>query len=85
MQHGRRRMAKVAVSVDDALLRGAQRRTLEQGTSVNALVRAYLKTHAGGQDVRQSTVEYLLSRSRSRRVKSGSRGRRCTRDEIHDR
>ena len=47
VEHGLRfggiRMANLTLAVDDQLLRQARLRALEQGTSVNALLRDYLE------------------------------------------
>lgn len=39
-------MANLTLSIDDDLLRRARIRALEQGTSVNAVVRSFLHTYA---------------------------------------
>ena len=40
-------MANLTITVDDQMLKKARRRALEQGTSVNALLRQYLGRYAG--------------------------------------
>ncbi len=76
-------MANLTLAVDDQLLRRARLRALEQGTSVNALLRDYLEVFAGLGKARRQAVSELLdmsSRAESRRGDS-----RWTRDQLHDR
>ncbi len=76
-------MANLTLAVDDQLLRRARLRALEQGTSVNALLRDYLEAYAGARRARQEAVSRLLEMS----AQAGSRrgDRRWTRDELHAR
>jgi plasmid stability protein len=76
-------MANLTITVDDELLRRARVRAAQLGTSVNAVLRAYMETWAGAQHERARAVESLLKRSRSSR--SARRGRSWTRDELHER
>lgn len=76
-------MANVTLAIDDDILRRARIRALEQGTSVNALIREYLAAFAGAADERRRAVQDLLTLSRTAR--SGSGGRKWPRDEVHDR
>ena len=76
-------MANLTLAVDDQLLRRARLRALEQGTSVNALLRKYLEAFAGARTARRQAISELLemaSRAESRRG-----NRRWTRDELHER
>lgn len=43
-------MANLTITIDDRLLRQARMRALEDGTSVNAVLRAYLERCAGSGD-----------------------------------
>ena len=76
-------MANLTITIDDQILRRARIRALEQGTSVNALVREYLEAYSGVKATRAEAVKRLLDLSR--RAKSGRGGRRWTRDELHER
>ena len=76
-------MANLTVTIDDEVLRSARLRALEQGTSVNALLRAYLESYAGLRDRRAQAVTELLTLSGS--SSSGRGDRRWTRAEIHER
>lgn len=77
-------MANLTLSVDDATLRAARIRALEQGTSVNALVRKYLDTFAGRHDHREALAR-MFERADRTGASSGPSGRTWTRDELYDR
>jgi len=76
-------MANLTITIDDGVLRQARIRALEEGTSVNALLRAYLEhyTHVG-QPYRQATNAIL---ELARRSTAASQGRRWSRDELYER
>jgi len=74
-------MANLTVTVDDDLLKKARLRAMEQGTSVNALLRDYLASYAGAAPARQVVVSDLLRLSREARSRKGRRS--WTRDELH--
>ncbi len=76
-------MANLTLAVDDQLLRRARLRALEQGTSVNALLRDYLETFAGAKKARQLAISELLDMSSQAESRRG--GRQWTRDELHER
>ncbi len=76
-------MANLTITVDDETLKRARIRALEQGTSVNAVVRDYLEAFAGSRGIREEAIGKLLERSAKSRSRSG--GRRWTRDELHER
>ena len=76
-------MANLTITVDGHLLKRARLRALEQGTSVNALLREYLSRYAGAASAHEKVVEGLIQLSRTARA---GRGRRSwTRDELHER
>ncbi len=77
-------MANLTLSIDDDLLRTARIRALEQGTSVNAVVREYLRNYAGHKDAREAIRKFLEIGARSG-ASSGPEGRTWTRDELYDR
>ena len=76
-------MANLTIAVPDEILKSARRRALEQGTSVNAVLRHYLNQFAGTQSTQAETVERVLELSRSAR--SGRGKAKWTRDELHER
>jgi plasmid stability protein len=77
-------VANLTLSIDDDLLRSARIRALEQGTSVNAVVREYLRDYAGQRDARGTLIEVFALADRSG-ASSGPGGRNWTRDELYDR
>lgn len=76
-------MANLTITVNDDLLKRARLRALEQGTSVNAVLREYLETFAGARGLREQAVRDLLRLSGSARSRRGRR--RWTREELHER
>ena len=75
-------MANLTLTIDDELLKRARIKALEQGTSVNAVVRDYLRGFAGEDPARAAILRVV---SRARDATSGSAGRRWTREELHER
>jgi len=75
-------MSNLTITVDEEVLKRARIRALDQGTSVNALLRDYLTAFAGGEARAQATTELLAS---SRRARSGRGKARWTRDDLHER
>ncbi len=77
-------MGNVTLSLDDDLLRRARIRALEQGTSVNAVVRDYLTSYAGLSEADEGLREFLAVADASS-ASSGPSGRSWRRDELHER
>ena len=76
-------MANLTLAIDDEVLRRARIRALEQGTSVNALLRTYLDTYAGVRAERVRAIEEFL---RIRKESGARMGEKTwTRDDLHDR
>lgn len=76
-------MANLTIAIDDEVLKRARLRALQQGTSVNALLRDYLNSYAGDDHEMQVRREIVESARRSR-AGSGPEGRRWTRDELYE-
>lgn len=76
-------MSNLTITVDDEALRRARLKALEQGTSVNALLREYLEAYAGCKASHIQAMQALLELSRSAHSRAGDR--RWTRDELHER
>jgi hypothetical protein len=76
-------MANVTLTIDDETLRRARIKALEQGTSVNAIVRSYLESFAG---MRPSTaaIDAFLALTEDAGSGSGPRGRRWSRDDLYE-
>jgi plasmid stability protein len=78
------RVANLTLNIDDDLLRKARIRALEQGTSVNAVVRDFLARFA--DDERGSRgLRSFLEVARESSASSGASGRQWTRDSLYDR
>lgn len=76
-------MANLTITVDDESLKKARLRALEQGTSVNALLRDYLEAYAGVHGRQQQAARIIVclaERSRSRRG-----GASWSRSDLHER
>lgn len=74
-------MANLTLAINDEVLRRARIRALQQGTSVNALLRDYLERYSGFREERQRAKESFFEIMG--RANLGPRD--WTRDEIHDR
>ncbi|MHB8763163.1 MAG: hypothetical protein ACYDA8_02290 [Deferrisomatales bacterium] len=76
-------MTNLTISVDQEVLRKARIRALDQGTSVNVVLRNLLEAYA---NARQEQVEALDDLLRLSRDAAGGRGDRSwTRDDLHER
>lgn len=77
-------MANLTLTIDEALLRRARIRALERGTSVNAIVRAYLESFVGEDAARDALGEFLAI-AKDSAAGSGPQGRTWTRDDLYER
>ena len=77
-------MANLTITIEDEVLKRARMRALEQGTSVNALLREYLIAFAGDDDAKAALAEFIESARRSQ-TSSGSGGRSWKREDLYDR
>jgi len=64
-------MANLTISVNDEVLKQARIKALEQGTSVNALLREYLEAYAGVMRRQEDAIENLLRLSQSSKSRGG--------------
>ncbi len=76
-------MANLTIAVDERVLKRARIKALEQGTSVNAVLRSFLEQYVLEVDARRRAVREILALSRTSRAARGDR--RWSRDELHDR
>ena len=76
-------MGKLTITIDDDLLRRARLKALQEGTSINRLLRDHLKSYVQADRRRQDAVRKLLGLSL--RATSGSGGRRLRREGVYDR
>jgi plasmid stability protein len=77
-------MANLTLNIDDSTLRRARIRALEQGTTVNALVREYLESFAGESAAGEGLRAFVSLAGRAG-ARSGAAGRTWTRDDAHAR
>ncbi|HUG71928.1 MAG TPA: hypothetical protein VMK82_00760 [Steroidobacteraceae bacterium] len=74
-------MANLTLVIEDDLLLRARKRALDQGTSVNALVRNYLESYTGRVDAVETTRAFI-----ARAAAYGARSKGpWTREELYDR
>jgi hypothetical protein len=76
-------MANLTITVDEESLKKARIRALQEGTSVNALLKQFVDAYGGVYREQQQAVGRIVAISRSARSRRG--GRRWTRDDLHQR
>jgi len=79
-------MSNLTISVPSDVLKRARLRALEEDTSVNAVLAAYLDAYARADDDqrrRERAVARILGLSEQSKASSG--GRSWSRDELHER
>lgn len=76
-------MGNLTITVDEESLKKARIRALEEGTSVNALLRGFLESYAGVSRSRQEAIREIIALSRHSKSRRG--GAQWSRDEIHER
>ena len=77
-------MTNLTLTIDEDTLRMARIRALELGTSVNALVREYLKQLAGRSTAAEGVAEFFAA-TKGTGAGSGAEGRSWSRDELYER
>ncbi|MCL2780662.1 MAG: hypothetical protein FWD74_04085 [Actinomycetia bacterium] len=83
-------MANLTLVIDDAVLRRARVRAIQEDTSVNAQVREFLAAYAthsdNSDDARQrQAAARLVELSRAARSGGGLADRAWSRDDLHER
>ncbi len=76
-------MANVTIKLDDDMLRRVRIHALEHGTSLNALVSAYLERLVG-EDPTKRAGERIVAIAEEARASSGPGGRTWRRDDLYD-
>lgn len=76
-------MANLTIALDDEILRKARLKAVQQGTSVNALLRDYLTQFAGTRSAQGQAAKRFIDLAAKSRARKGAR--RWTRDELHER
>jgi len=75
--------SNLTIPVDDEALKRARIRALEQGTSVNAILREFLEACAGTRKDHRDAAERIVALARATPGRRGTA--RWTRDELHER
>lgn len=76
-------MANLTLTIDEGVLRRARIRALGSGTSVNAVVRAFLERYAG-DEIEVQALAAFAALADAVESGSGPEGRSWTRDELYD-
>lgn len=76
-------MTNLTLSIEEETLKRARIRALEQGTSVNAVVRDFLQSYAGVQDERRA-LRRFVELSEGSRAGVESRGRSWKREDVYE-
>jgi len=76
-------MANLTITVDDESLKKARIRALQEGTSVNALLREHLEAYAGVKRKQREAVSRITALSRRSSSRRG--GKVWIREELHER
>ena len=77
-------MENLTITVDEETVKRARIRALEEGTSVNALLRSYLEEYSGVRRERREAGRRLLELARNSKMSSGGEGL-PKREELYDR
>ena len=77
-------MSNLTVTIDEGVLRRARKKAVDEGTSVNAIVRAHLERYAGSSGA-AAALALFLELSSTVDAGSGAGGRTWTRDDLYDR
>lgn len=77
-------MPNLTLSIDEQTLKRARIQAIEDGTSVNAVVRDYLRDYADGDAAHRTAVEEFVEFARANSAASGPGGRTWTREELYE-
>jgi plasmid stability protein len=77
-------VANLTITVDEETVKRARIRALEEGTSVNALLRGYLEEYSGVRREREEAGRKLLELAKNSSMSSGGQGL-PKREELYDR
>jgi len=76
-------MANLTITVDEDVLKRARMKALEEGTSVNAMLKQYLEQYVSGDKHRKAALATIREVARKSRASRGKA--KWTRDELHER
>ncbi len=81
-------MTNLTISIDEAVVRQARVRAIQEGTSVSAKVRDFLAVYAQGGQPQQTAAQDFIAAARHRQTLAGQATRsaaRWSRADAHDR
>lgn len=78
-------MVNLTVKVDEDTLKRARIKALEEGTSVNAVLRTFLEDYTGLRERRLKAGDDFLRLTEEHEASSGPGGRSWTRDDLYER
>ncbi len=76
-------MTNLTITIDEQVLKKARMRALEEGISINALLREYLEKYTGVNKQYQQATQEILKIARA--SKAASDGNIWSRDELYER
>ena len=76
-------MANLTIAIEDDVLKKARLRAVEQSTSVNAVVREFLREYTGTATRQATAAKQVIELAHESKAQVGPIT--WTRDEIHDR
>ena len=76
-------MANLTITIDEATLKKARIRALEQNTSVNRILSQYLEAYAGVSRDQNDSVNKIITLSNASASRRGKR--QWSRDDLHER
>ena len=77
-------MANLTIAIDADVLKRARIKAIEQGTSVNAVLREHLERYVGDRDA-AAALEGFAALARESEASSGDAGRTWRRDDVYER
>ncbi|RDI19058.1 DUF6364 family protein [Pseudacidovorax intermedius] len=76
-------MTNLTLTLDDAIIKKARVRAIQEGTSVSAKVREFLAAYAMGQDQQQAAAEAFIAAAQRSQANTGAA--RWSREDAYDR
>jgi plasmid stability protein len=76
-------MTNLTIAIDEAIVRQARVRAIQEGTSVSAKVREFLASYALGEQAQQSAAQAFIDAARISQANAS--GTRWSREDAHQR
>lgn len=76
-------MTNLTITLDEAIVKKARVRAIQEGTSVSAKVREFLVAYAQGEDRQQAAAQAFIAAAR--RSQANRNGARWSREDAYDR